>query len=108
MGHSDDGLYHRPGSAVLGDIDDERAVDLQGIHGKMTQVTKGGIAGSKIVDGNFQAQTAQASELDFSFVGVANEIRFCDFQLQASRIETGLEEHLTDGVGDVPLLELDD
>jgi hypothetical protein len=77
--HESDSLH--PGSH----IDDERTVDLQGVHGQFREVTERGESGPEIVDGDADAHGADPVQDGNIVLGVVHDHAFGDFQLQAGR-----------------------
>src|SRR6266511_3121980 len=59
MRHGDDRLDHRRVSRVARDVEDERLVDLDGVHRQLFQVAEAGIARTKVVEGQTNAQSVQ-------------------------------------------------
>ena len=93
-------------SALLGELVDERAVDLDLVERKHAQIAERRIAGAEIVENDGNAHQPQLMQrLDMLDI-VLQQHRFGDLELQALRRQAGLIQHLAEIVDRVCLAKL--
>src|ERR1700677_1171742 len=91
--HVDDGANHAGIVGIRGDIPDERAIDLQGVDWKPPHVTQTRITRSKIIERDLYPKYFESVEDHRGRLGVLHQEGLGEFQLEASRIETGLGQN---------------
>ena len=83
MRHGDNRLAQGRILGVGGHVPDERAVDLDDVHGKAFQVTERGVAGTEIVDRHFQAKALQGMQLPARLTVLVQKHAFRQFKMKA-------------------------
>eukprot|EP01136_Pigoraptor_vietnamica_P033089 Opistho-1_new@95611 len=85
---------------------DEAAVDLELLDRKALQVAEARIAGAEIVDRELHAEPVERTQALQGLVGVADQDRLGQLELEPGRRQFGLGQHRRHAVDEVGLLEL--
>src|SRR5258708_14976015 len=81
----DDHVHPRHGFLVLEHPDDEGAVDLQGLHRQLREISERGVAGAEVVDADADAELGKAPELVDVGLDVLHDVALADLQLDRPR-----------------------
>ncbi len=92
--------------AILGDVLNEGAVDLELVGGQPLEIAQGGVAGTEIIDGKADAKGFEIRHLADGVLGMAQHHGFGDLQIEAGRIHAGLRQHVVDPLDKVGGMEL--
>jgi hypothetical protein len=85
------------------EVADEGAVDLQPVHRQAAQQVERGVTGAEVVDGDVKAIAGQMAHGFGSGHRVAQQGRFCDFQLHGIGAELVLGQGLVQLLGQVAI-----
>ena len=94
------------GVTGLGQLRNERPVDLQDVDGKSVQVCKRGVSGAEVVDGELDAELLEPGQLREVLLGVLEQNRLGHLQLEAARREPRLRQRVDHIVDEIVVLEL--
>src|SRR3546814_934197 len=104
--HRDDRIDDRGVGGIVGDVANERAVDLDLVDRKAGQVRKTRIAGAEVVDDDRDTEPAQGAQDFRTLFRALHQHALGDLQLHAVRRESGLVEYRVQKLRQRLLLEL--
>ena len=88
---------HRPGNGhiilIMGQSADKALVEFELVHRHALEPCQGAVTGAEVVDGQAQAQLAQAAKQGQGRVGVVHHRAFGHLQLQQGRVEAGFGQY---------------
>src|SRR6185312_15370536 len=102
----DEGVDQARSLRVVGQAGDERAVDLQCIHGELAQVPERGVARAEVVDRDPHAEALDLTEPADRLLGVSHQRRLGDLECQVARIEAAGPKRLLYVLADLVTVEL--
>lgn len=94
VGQFHHGMKDRGVIAAGGGVADEGAVDLQYINGETMEVGEGRVSRAEIV--HVQANAEILDTPENGFIGIAHDIGFGDFELEAIGVDAGVGEDIAE------------
>lgn len=98
--------YNRARSPGFCDLLHERAIDFQGVDGKLVQVAERGVARPEIINGDLDAEHLQDLHLPRRLLDVVHDQALGKFQFNTGRIHAGRRHDLCHGIRKINAIEL--
>ena len=106
VGEVDDRAGDRRVLAVVREVGDEGAVDLDVLERKVAEEGEGGVAATEVVEGEFDAEPSELLEDGLGAPRVVRQGALGDFEQKTRRVEWESVEEAGDGAGEVRVAQI--
>ena len=91
---------------IFVEIGDERLIDLDLVEGERLEIGQRGVSGAEVVHGDPHAERLEPAQDRNGAGEILHQHAFGDFQLQATRRESGFQQDRVDQGGQVAMAKL--